>query len=88
MKPKKLVLKTEKSTIRIVPASHGDLIRALLAARGIRISDIARELNVSLPTVSLVISGRNRSRRVEKTVAERLGMKYEELWPEPKKGDG
>lgn len=87
MNPKKFVLKKGKSTIQVVVKDRENLIKALLAARGIRISDIARELNVSLPTVSLVISGRDRSRRVEKAVAEKLGMKHEELWSEPEKGD-
>ena len=71
MKPKKLVSTSQKN-----------FIKALLVARGIKISDIARELNVSVPTVSLVISGRDNSRRIKAAVAEKLGFSPEELWPE------
>ena len=88
MKPKEFVLKAPKAKPKkLVATSQKNLIKALLAARGIRISDIARELNVSVPTVSLVISGRDSSRRIKTAVAEKLGFSPEELWPEKQKGD-
>ncbi len=77
MKPKKLV-----------PTSQKNFIKALLVARGIKISDIAKELNVSVPTVSLVISGRDNSRRIKAAVAEKLGFSPEELWPEKQRQGG
>lgn len=71
MKPKKLVSTSQKN-----------FIKALLVARGIKISDIAKELNVAVPTVSLVISGRDKSKRIKAAIAEKLGFSPEELWPE------
>lgn len=55
-------------------------IRALLVERGIKITTIARDLGITQPSVSLVISRNSRSYRVEKEISDRLGKPYERLW--------
>lgn len=61
-------------------------IKAQLVLNGIKLKDIAESLGVSRPCVSIIISGRERSRRVEQAIADRLGLPYEALWGEPHKG--
>lgn len=56
--------------------------KILMLRKGITQAEIARRLSVSGATVSLVVSGRMRSRRVEQAVAEALGLPREILWPE------
>lgn len=58
--------------------------KILMLRRGITQAEIARRLGVSSTTVSLVVSGRMRSRRVEQAIAESLGLPREILWPERK----
>lgn len=58
--------------------------KILMLRKGITQAEIARRLGVSGPTVSLVVSGRMRSRRVEQEIAESLGLPREILWPERK----
>ncbi|KAA0257187.1 helix-turn-helix transcriptional regulator [Deferribacter autotrophicus] len=55
-------------------------IKALLVAKGIKLTDIAKELNVALPTVSQVISGKKTSFRIQKAISEALSVPYEDLW--------
>jgi len=56
--------------------------KILMLRKGITQAEIARRLGVSSATVSLVVSGRMRSRRVEQTIAEALGLPREILWPD------
>ena len=58
--------------------------KILMLRRGITQAEIARRLGVSGATVSLVVSGKMKSRRVEQTIAEALGLLREILWPERK----
>ena len=55
-------------------------IRAELIRRGIRLVDIARELKVAPSTVRVVVAGHRRSRRIERYIAQRIGLSYEEVW--------
>lgn len=56
--------------------------KILMLRKGITQAEIARRLGVSGATVSLVVSGRMRSRRVEQEIAEALGLPREILWPD------
>ena len=56
-------------------------IKHELASKGRRLSDIARELGIKLPSVSQVIHGRRPSRRVSQAIADALGMPLEEVFP-------
>ncbi len=60
-------------------------IKAFLDIEGVKLTDIARELKVSVPTVSKVAGGKARSRRVEEAISQALGLKREDLWPNRKK---
>lgn len=51
-----------------------------MALKGIKGVDIARQLGVSRVTVSVVITGKGKSRRIQKAIADALGVKYESLW--------
>ncbi len=55
-------------------------IKALLVEHGIPQTKIARALKISGATVSIIIARRGRSRRVEKYIAEQLGIPYKKLW--------
>lgn len=57
-------------------------VKALMVLNGIKGVDIAKKLKVSPVTVYIVISGKGKSRRIQKAIAEALGMSFEELWPE------
>lgn len=56
-------------------------VKALMVLNGIKGVDIARKLKVSPVTVYIVISGRGKSRRIQRAIAEALGTTVEELWP-------
>ncbi len=59
-----------------------DRIKAALQLRGRSLSSVARDLNVTPTTVSIVSRGFRTSRRIESKIASELGCKAEELWPE------
>ncbi|AEA33659.1 helix-turn-helix domain-containing protein [Hippea maritima] len=71
----------EEMDIKIKATNRKSLIKALLTAKGIKITDIAKELGVAVTTVSLVISGRDTSKRIQTTIAKKLGVDVNELWP-------
>ncbi|MFQ5779148.1 MAG: transcriptional regulator [Nitrospiria bacterium] len=56
--------------------------RIAMLRRGITQARIARELGVSGATVSLVVGGRMKSRRVEEAIADALGISRAVLWPD------
>ncbi len=56
-------------------------IKSLLALKGIKSVEIARRAGVKPQTVSTVLTGRQRSRRVEMTIAKALRMPYKKLYP-------
>lgn len=55
-------------------------IQKLLIDAGLTQADIAREIGVAQSTVSLVISRRGRSRRIEEYLARRIGRHPGRLW--------
>lgn len=57
-------------------------IKSALGLKGLTLSDIARGLDVTPSTVSIVSRGFRRSRRVESAIAEALGLTCSELWPD------
>lgn len=61
-------------------------ISALLILHNINQAELARKLGVSKALVSVVVSGRRKGvkkqgKRVKQAVADALGMKIEDLWP-------
>ena len=57
-------------------------IRDALKARGLTISDVARQLGLSQATITTVSQGYSRSARVERHLAELLGTTCSTLFPE------
>ena len=71
---------------------HGDArerheqIKEGLYAKGSSLKDIARDLGVSSAAISLVSMGRSRSQRIERALAQKLGIAPERLFPEYHEG--
>jgi transcriptional regulator with XRE-family HTH domain len=59
-------------------------IKGLMAFADVSVRDIARRLNITDAAVSQVISGITTSYRVQKTIADAIGVDYEKLWGSPK----
>lgn len=57
-------------------------IKGALGLKGLTLSDIARQLDVTPSTVSIVSRGFRRSTRIERAIADALGLNFSELWPE------
>jgi len=57
-------------------------IKSALSLKHITLSDIARSIDVTPGTVSIVSRGFRRSRRIEAAIATALGSTAEELWPD------
>lgn len=57
--------------------------KAELVRKGLSMSDVARQLDLSLNHVSKVIAGERRSPRVEQAVAELIGMPVTKVFPKP-----
>lgn len=58
-------------------------VKAQMVLKGVTQREICRTLHVTPATVSLIVSGKKKSRRVRKAIAKALGARYEELWHEP-----
>jgi putative transcriptional regulator len=61
---------------------HPADIAAALKRRGLSQSDVARELQISRPSVGDIIHGRGRSARVERVIADKLGLPLYVIWPQ------
>lgn len=55
-------------------------VKSLLVLKGIKMVDVAKQIGVSRVTVSIVITGKGKSRRIQQAIADMLGKSYEELW--------
>jgi Ner family transcriptional regulator len=62
-------------------------LKAELRIRGTSLAEIARDLGVSDAALTLVGKGFHRSRRIEKALADAVGMQLETLFPDRYKGD-
>ena len=59
-------------------------IKARLIERGIKILDIANRARVSPTTVSVVLTGKGKSRHIQMVIARAIDMKYSDVWPQDK----
>jgi lambda repressor-like predicted transcriptional regulator len=59
-------------------------VKSLMVLKGITGVDIARKLGISPNTVYVVMGGYGKSRPIHQAIADALGMKVEQLWPENK----
>ena len=64
------------------PRTRGEARHDLLRARGISLSDIARDLGKNLSVVSRVNRGQRRSRQIEEAIARAIGLSVREAFPE------
>lgn len=57
-------------------------IKIRLLEKGISQSEIAVRTSVVRSYVSHVIAGRSKNRRIRKAIADAIGIKMSEIWPE------
>lgn len=57
-------------------------IKGALSLKGVTLSDIARSLDVTPSSVSIVSRGFRRSRRIEQAIADALGETPQVVWPD------
>lgn len=55
-------------------------VKAKMVLKKISQTHIAEKLGVTPGTVSAVVNGKRKSKRVQVAIAEELGVKYETLW--------
>ena len=55
-------------------------VKAKMVLKRISQTQIADKLDITPGTVSAVVNGKRKSKRVQKAIAEALGVKYESLW--------
>lgn len=60
---------------------HPEDIKASIRKGGANSAQIARELNISKTTVTLVIQGRSKSTRVARRICELSGLDPDIAWP-------
>lgn len=56
-------------------------IKALLVEKGITQVSIAQKIGVSRVTISVVLGGHGKSRRIQVAIARALRMRLTDLWP-------
>jgi hypothetical protein len=61
-------------------------LRAMMALKGIRASDVARDLGVTRAMVSAVIARVSATPWIRRALAEQLGIPFLVLWGEPDPG--
>ncbi len=64
---------------------HVEDIKAALRKQGWTLAGIAKEIGVGPSAISHALT-RQRSRRVEKVIASKLGLSPREIWPQRYKG--
>lgn len=67
---------------RFVDLPRHEILKARLRIAGSSLADIGRELKISHATVGAASAGYTRSRRVETAIADKLGARPEDIWPE------
>ncbi|WP_353963113.1 helix-turn-helix domain-containing protein [Thioclava litoralis] len=58
-----------------------EFVKSQLRIAGSSMAAVGRELGLTRSTVAGVVAGTCRSARVERAVAEKIGMPREQLWP-------
>ena len=72
------------SVINITQGSKKTLrkVKSLMVLHGIKQLAIAKKCGVTQAAVAWVVMGRNKSKRIRAAIAEAVGKRVEELWPE------
>lgn len=55
-------------------------IRASLILNGVKCVDIAKQLGVQKPAVTLIITRKQKSRRIQEAIAKAINKPFEEVW--------
>lgn len=55
-------------------------VKVQMLKRNINQTDIAKALGLDRSTVSGVVNGHRTSRKIQKAIAEAVGVSYEKLW--------
>lgn len=71
---------TETSSLKMTRDSAEIHRRTAMLHRGVTVSAVARRLRLSHSFVSMVVSGKRRSRRVENSIASLVGIARGRLW--------
>jgi len=58
-------------------------VKAQMVLKGVSQREICSALHVAPATVSLIVSGKKKSRRIRRAIAKALGASYASLWNEP-----
>ncbi|MDQ7799526.1 MAG: helix-turn-helix domain-containing protein [Candidatus Edwardsbacteria bacterium] len=56
-------------------------IKSMMVLKGIKNTDVAARAGVADVTVSVVLTGRRRSKNIETAIADLLGCTRDQLWP-------
>jgi transcriptional regulator with XRE-family HTH domain len=64
---------------------EGENIKLLLLLSGTSEAEIARNLGLNRASISMVVTGKSKSRRVREAIAIALDAKVTDLWPEERK---
>ncbi|WP_081769004.1 helix-turn-helix domain-containing protein [Herbaspirillum sp. RV1423] len=64
---------------------HPEDIKASIRKAGKSITIAAKDLGITPSTVSLVVSGRGKSMRVQTYISDLLGKSVAEIWPKPER---
>jgi lambda repressor-like predicted transcriptional regulator len=67
---------------RVPPRTRGEARRAALRARGVTLAALARDLGCHLSVVSRVNAAKKRSASVERAIADALGLRLTQAFPE------
>jgi lambda repressor-like predicted transcriptional regulator len=55
-------------------------IRAHLILNGVKVTEIAKQLGVNQSAVSLIITQRQNSQRIQEAVAKAINLPFEKVW--------
>jgi transcriptional regulator with XRE-family HTH domain len=59
---------------------RGNVVKVEILKRDLTQKELARRLGVSLPQISMVVTGKRSTLWIRKAIARELGMKVEELF--------
>ena len=60
-------------------------IKSRLTRKGFKVKDVAARAGVADSTVSVVLTGKGPSKKIQEVIADMLGVKVSDLWPDDRK---
>lgn len=81
-----LFINDDRSLMQVLSqAGPGSAVKALLTLRNISQTELSIKLGISQSEISRVISGRRKTRRIRKAIAQELGVAPEILFGTPER---